>query len=48
MIEVSFRREYLKDLYEGKKVTDKRFKSNPQLVRQYVKTVGRLMALERI
>ena len=48
MIELSFRKDYLKDLYEGKKVTDKRFKSNPQLVRQYVKTVGKLKSIEKI
>jgi proteic killer suppression protein len=38
-MEITFQNQLLADLYEGKKVIDKRFKSNPALVKQYIKTV---------
>jgi proteic killer suppression protein len=47
-MEILFQTQLLADLYEGKKVNDKRFKSNPILVKQYVKTVNKLLALSRI
>jgi toxin HigB-1 len=47
-MEIIFQNQLLADLYEGKKVTDKRFKSNPNLVKQYVKTVNKLAAVGRI
>jgi toxin HigB-1 len=47
-MEILFQNQLLADLYEGKKVTDKRFKSNPTLVKQYVKTVNKLSAVSRI
>ena len=48
MITVSFHKDYLEDLYEGKTKKYKEFKSNPQLVKQYVKTVNILKSLTRI
>jgi toxin HigB-1 len=47
-MEITFQNQILADLYEGKKVTDRRFKSNPALVKQYVKTVNKLSAISRI
>ena len=47
-MEIIFQNQLLTDLYEGKKVTDKRFKSNPTFVKQYVKTVNKLSAVSRI
>ena len=44
VMKVLFRKTYLADLYEGRKVNDKRLKSNPMLVKQYIKTVARLEA----
>ncbi len=43
-----FKDQLLVDLYEGKKVKDKRFRSNPQLKKQYQKTVTRLRNITRI
>jgi len=43
-MKIFFRKTYLADLYEGRKVADKRFKSNPALVKQYAKTIAKLMA----
>jgi toxin HigB-1 len=45
---VSFEKDYLKDLYEGKTRKYKEFKSNPRLIRQYVKTVNKLKNITRI
>ncbi|MCM8569541.1 type II toxin-antitoxin system RelE/ParE family toxin [Gramella jeungdoensis] len=45
---VSFEKEYLKDLYEGNTRKYKEYKSNPQLVKQYVKTVNKLKNITRI
>jgi toxin HigB-1 len=47
-MEILFQNQILADLFEGKKVNDKRFKSNPTLVKQYVKTVNKLSAVSRI
>ena len=47
-MEIDFKDEELADLFEGKKVKNKRYKSNQQLIRQYVKTVKKLMAANRI
>ena len=44
-MEISFNSQLLIDLYEGRKVTDKQFRSNPTLVKQYVKTVNNLKAV---
>lgn len=47
-MDIEFRETYLQDLYESKKTTDKRFKSNPQLVEQYIKTVNKLKSVSKI
>jgi proteic killer suppression protein len=47
-MDINFQNQLLADLYEGKKVNDKRFKSNPTLVKQYVKTVNKLFAINHI
>lgn len=47
-MDIQFQDQLLADLYEGKKVADKRFKSNPSLVKQYVKTVNKLSSVSRI
>ena len=44
-MEISFNSQLLIDLYEGRKVADKQFRSNPTLVKQYVKTVNNLKAV---
>ena len=41
-MDIHFRDTVLADLYEGKPVTDKRFKSNKGLVSKYLKTVDKL------
>jgi len=45
-MEIEFKETYLEDLYEGKK--NDRFKSNPQLIQQYIKTVKKLQAISKI
>lgn len=47
-MKILFRNQLLADLYEGKKVNDKLFKSNPTIIKQYIKTVDKLFALRRI
>lgn len=47
-MDIQFQNQLLADLYEGKKVNDKRFKSNPTLIKQYVKTVNKLSSISRI
>lgn len=47
-MEIRFKSRLLIDLYEGKKVKDKRFQSNPHLKKQYQKTVTRLRNITRI
>jgi len=47
-MEVEYNQQYLADLYEEKKVSDKRFKSNPQLVKQYIKTVNKLKSVQKV
>ena len=47
-MKILFQDKLLADLYEGKKVNDKRFKSNPSLIKQYVKTVNKLYAVSSI
>nr|WP_103192209.1 type II toxin-antitoxin system RelE/ParE family toxin [Formosa algae] len=48
MIDIVFKHQYLQDLYEGKTKRYKAYKSNPQLVKQYVKTINKLRGLTRI
>lgn len=45
-MEIRFGKQYLVDVYEGNVHKHKEFKSNPSLVRQYVKTVQRLRVIE--
>jgi toxin HigB-1 len=47
-MKIDFRERYLVDLYEGKTSKYKEFKSNPQLVKQYIKTVNTLKSIGRI
>lgn len=47
-MEIKFVKEYLKDLYEGNTKPYKEYKSNPQLVKQYVKTINKLKAITKI
>ncbi len=47
-MDISFKTQLLADLYEGKKITDKAYKSNPALVKQYIKTINKLKSLTHI
>lgn len=47
-MEIEFRETYLLELYEEKKSKDKRFRSNPQLIEQYIKTVNKLKSITKI
>jgi proteic killer suppression protein len=47
-MEIEFKADYLRELYEEMKSDDKRFKSNPQLIKQYIKTVKKLRDISRI
>lgn len=47
-MEIVFIKSYLEDLYQGKTKNHKEYKSNPQLVKQYIKTINRLKSLTRI
>jgi toxin HigB-1 len=47
-MEIKFVKEYLKNLYEGVTKPYKEYKSNPQLVKQYVKTINKLKAITKI
>jgi proteic killer suppression protein len=48
LMEIIFNDSELADLYEGKKVTNKLFRSNPQLVKQFVKVINWLRAINKI
>jgi proteic killer suppression protein len=47
-MEIEFTRPYLSDLYEGKVKKYKEYKSSPQLVKQYIKTINKLKSITRI
>jgi proteic killer suppression protein len=47
-MEIEFKDDELAALFEGKKVKNKLFKSNPQLVSQYVKTVKKIASVTRV
>lgn len=47
-MDIQFRDTVLADLYEGKPVADKRFKSNKGLVGKYIKTVDKLKYATKI
>ena len=44
---IIFNNHLLIDLYEGNRVKDKQFRSNPTLVKQYIKTVDKLKAVQK-
>ena len=45
---IDFTKEYLSDLYEGKVRKYNKYKSNPQLVKQYIKTINKLKGITKI
>ncbi len=45
---IIFTKQYLADLYEGNSKPYKQYKSNPQLIKQYVKTINKLKAILNI
>lgn len=47
-MEIEFSNSDLKDLYEGNTKIFRKFKSNPALIKQYIKTVNKLKAVEKI
>ncbi|MFY7740568.1 MAG: type II toxin-antitoxin system RelE/ParE family toxin [Flavobacterium sp.] len=47
-MEVKFQKTYLQDLYQGNSKPYKEYKSNRQLVIQYVKTINKLRAITQI
>lgn len=48
VMNVSFSNQELADLYEGEKVSNKEFRSNPSLINQYIKTVNKLRSVEKV
>jgi proteic killer suppression protein len=48
IMDISFSNQLLTDLYEGNKLTDKQFRSNPVLVKQYIKTVNKLKSVKKV
>lgn len=47
-MEISFNNQLLIDLYEGIKIKDKQFSSNPNLIKQYIKTVNKIKSVEKV
>lgn len=47
-MEVKFQKTYLQDLYQGNLKPYKEYKSNRQLVAQYIKTINKLRAITQI
>jgi toxin HigB-1 len=47
-MEIKFQKEYLSDLYQGNAKPYKEYKSNPQLVKQYIKTINTLKSVTRV
>jgi proteic killer suppression protein len=47
-MEIVFRDTLLSDLFEGNKIDNKEFRSNPAVVKQYVKAVNKLRSATRI
>jgi proteic killer suppression protein len=46
--DITFNNQLLIDLYEGNKVNDKQFRSDPILVKQYIKTVNKLKSVQKV
>jgi proteic killer suppression protein len=47
-MEIVFKKSYLSDLYQGIGKPSKEYKSNPQLVKQYVHKINTLKSVTRI
>lgn len=47
-MDITFKKGYLADLYQGNVKIHKEFKSNPQLVKQYIKTINTLKSITHI
>ena len=47
-MEIKFDKEYLRELYEVGKVTDKKYRFQPQTITKYQKTVGILKSVSRV
>jgi proteic killer suppression protein len=47
-MEIKFGKEYLRELYEVGKVTDKKYRFQPQTIAKYQKTVGILKSVSRV
>ena len=47
-MEIKFQKTYLEDIYQGNTKPYKEYKSNKQLVSQYVKTINKLKAITQI
>ena len=47
-MDINFKTQLLADLYEGKKVKEKAFKSKPTVITQYIKTINKLKSLQNI
>ena len=45
---ITFNNQLLIDLYVGNRVKDKQFRSNPTLVKQYIKTVDKLKSVQKV
>lgn len=47
-MDIIFKKQYLEDLFTGKVKAYREYKSNPQLVKQYIKTINTLKSITRI
>jgi proteic killer suppression protein len=47
-MEIQFNNQLLEDLYVGNKITSKEFRSNPNLIKQYIKTVNKLESVNKV
>ncbi len=47
-MDILFSTQLLANLYEETKVRDKEFRSNPALVKQYIKTVNKLRSVQKV
>lgn len=48
IMEIIFKKQYLSDLYQGIGKPGKEYKSNPQLVKQYVHKINTLKSITRV
>lgn len=47
-MKILFTKDYLSDLYTGEVKKYKEYKSNPELVKQYIKTINKLKSIQKI